>query len=343
MTPPCWPVPKLLKTSILPTESENPTLKIVALDTEKSNPGDLSWAGFEALGELVAYDDTPKDQIIPRMQGAGAVLSNKTVITGEAIRACPGLRYIGLLSTGYNVVDLEAASAAGIAVTNVPGYATEAVVQHTFALLLEICNQVGPLSRSVQGGDWPKRGWTYWDKSLTELSGKTFGAVGFGSIGRQAGRLARAFGMQVLAAGSRPTEEGRSIAEYTTLEDLLARSDVVSLHCPLTPETKDLINAKTLAQMKPGAILLNTARGGLVVDADLAAALNSGHLAAAGLDVVSREPMRDDNPLRTAKNCTITPHTAWVAHETRRRLLDIAAGNLRAFLDGAPRNVVNTL
>lgn len=318
-------------------------MKIVALDTEKSNPGDLSWAGFEALGEFIAYGDTPKDRVISRMRGAGAILSNKTVITGEAIRACPDLRYIGLLSTGYNVVDLEAASAAGIAVTNVPGYATGAVAQHTFALLLEICNQVGPLSGSVRGGDWPKRGWTYWDKPLTELAGKTFGAIGFGAIGRQAGRLAKAFGMQVVASGSRPTDEGRAIGEYTSLEDLLARSDVVSLHCPLTPETKNLMGAATLAQMKEGAILLNTARGGLVVDADLAAALNSGHIAAAGLDVVSHEPMRDDNPLRTAQNSIITPHVAWVAPETRRRLLDIAAGNLRAFLDGAPRNVVNDI
>lgn len=316
-------------------------MKIVILDADKANPGDLSWDAFEALGELTVYDDTPREKVAARMAGADAVLVNKTILSGDTLRASKGLRYVGLFSTGTNVVDLEAARRCGITVTNVPGYATNAVAQHTFALLLEICNRVGAQSASTRRGDWPRRGWTYWDDPLTELCGKTFGVIGFGSIGRQSGRIASAFGMRVLAAGSRPSEEGRAIGEYTTLEDLLPRSDIVSLHCPLTPETENLISAATLAQMKPGAILLNTARGGLVVDADLAQALNSGKLAAAGLDVVSREPMREDNPLRSAPNCFITPHVAWVALETRRRLLEIAADNLRAFLADAPQNVVN--
>lgn len=316
-------------------------MKIVILDADKANPGDLSWAGFEALGEVEVFEDTPKDLIIPRTRGAGAVISNKTVIGAEAIAASSDLRYIGLLSTGYNVVDLATARARDIPVTNVPGYATDAVAQHTFALLLEICNRVGAQSASVHSGDWPHHGWTYWFEPLKELVGKTFGAVGFGSIGRAAGTIARAFGMRVLAAGSRPTEEGRAIAEYVELDALLAASDVVSLHCPLTPETQDLIKSETIANMRDGAILLNTARGGLVVDADLTAALKSGKLAAAGLDVVSREPMRDDNPLHDAPNCLITPHIAWAAPETRRRLLEIAAANLAAFLAGKPQNVVN--
>lgn len=315
-------------------------LKIVILDADKANPGDLSWEAFESLGEVTVYPDTPTAEVIARMAGADAVFTNKTVLSGDAIRAAGSLRYIGLFSTGVNVVDLAAARECGVTITNVPGYASQAVAQHTFALLLEICNHVGAQSASVRRGDWPQRGWTYWDAPLAELAGKTFGVIGFGSIGRQSGNIARALGMPVLAAGSRPTEEGKAIAEYTGTDDLLARSDVVSLHCPLTPETKGLIGAAALAKMKPGAILLNTARGGLVVDADLANALNSGRLAAAGLDVVSHEPMRDDNPLRTAQNCYITPHTAWSALETRRRLMGIAAENLRAFLDGKPQNVV---
>ncbi len=316
-------------------------MKIVALDTDKSNSGDISWKPFEALGAFVAWPDTPKAEVAARIGDAEACLSNKTVLTADVMRACPNLRYIGLLSTGYNVVDLGAARDLGITVTNVPGYATDAVAQHTFALLLEVTNHVGALGASVREGSWPRRGWCYWDEPLAELAGKVFGVIGFGSIGRRAGRIAQAFGMQVLATGSRPTEEGRTIAEYTQLFDLLHRADVVSLHCPLTPETQNLIRRETIAEMKPGAILLNTARGAIVNDEDLASALNSGRLLAAGLDVVSREPMADDNPLRTARNCVITPHVAWVAKETRVRLIEAAAANLRAFLAGEPVNVVS--
>lgn len=315
-------------------------LKIVVLDAGKANPGDLSWAGIKSIGELTVYDYTAQEDIVPRARDAEIIISNKTTLPGDLLRQCTKLRYIGLLATGYNMVDLDATREMGVTVCNAPAYGTMAVAQHTIALLLEITNHVAHHSDSIHAGNWPSRGWCFWDMPLHELDGMTFGVIGFGNIGRQSGRIARAFGMHVLATGSRPADEGRSIGTYTDLDSLLHRSDVVALHCPENPDTREIIRAKNIAKMKNGAILLNTSRGGLVRDADLADALNSGKLSAAGLDVLSREPMPPENPLATAKNCFLTPHIAWVPQETRQRLLGIVESNLRAFLAGKPVNVV---
>lgn len=317
-------------------------LEIVVLDGEIANPGDISWQGVESLGSLKVYPSTKPGDVVKNIGNAGAVILNKVPITREIIQACPGLAYIGLLSTGYNIIDLQAAKERGIPVCNVPEYSTAAVAQSAIALLLEICNQVGHHSAEVHAGKWgATQNWSFWSKSLIELQGKTMGIVGFGNIGRVTGRVAAALGMRVLAAGSRPTEAGRAIAEYVPLPQLLAEADVVSLHCPLTSATQHLIAEQTIAQMKQGAILLNTARGGLVDEEALAAALNSGRVYAAGVDVVSEEPIADTNPLLKAKNCFITPHIAWAAAETRTRLLEVVAGNLRAWAEGSPVNVVN--
>lgn len=317
-------------------------MKIVILDADKANPGDLSWAPLEKLGKLEVYADTPKDKVIQNIGDAQIVISNKTVLTKEIIDACPSIKYIGLLSTGYNQIDIEAAAQRGIPVCNAPGYSTMAVAQHTIALLLELTNHVAHYGQVVSQGQWGKDGsWCFWDSPMHELLDKTIGIVGFGSIGQAVGRIATALGMRVLATGSRPTEEGKKIAEYVQLEQLLAESDVVTLHAPLLPQTKNLINAERIAQMKDGAILLNTARGGLVDDEVLANSLHSGKIAGAGLDVVSKEPIRDDNPLLRAPRCIITPHIAWVPEETRGRLLKLVETNIQAFLAGKPQNVVN--
>lgn len=319
-------------------------MKIVILDGYTENPGDLSWEGIARLGELTVYDRTPKDpeEICRRIGGAEIVITNKTPLTAEILGRCPGIRYIGLLSTGYNIVDCAAARAHGIPVTNIPAYSTDAVAQLAMALLLEITNQVGRHSAAVRDGKWSScADFCFWETPLTELSGKTMGIIGFGRIGQAMGRLAKAFGMNVLAAGSRPTEEGRAIADYVELEELLSRSDVVSLHCPLFPETERLINKHTIERMKDGAILLNTGRGQLICEPALAQALHSGKLRAAGLDVLSQEPPAADNPLLTAPNCFITPHIAWAAKESRARLMTIAEENLRLFLAGTLQNVVN--
>lgn len=317
-------------------------MKIVVLDGNAVNPGDLSWEGFEALGDVTVYNRTPREEIVARIGDAKIVLINKTPITGETLDACPGVQYVGVLATGYNMVDTEAARERGIPVCNIPSYGTAAVAQFTIALLMEICCCVAHHDQAARDGRWENSiDFCFWDRPLMELCGKTMGVVGFGRIGQATARIAKALGMRILAYNRSQSEEGRALAEYVPLDVLLSQSDVVSLHCPLTPETEGLICRDTIAQMKDGAILLNTARGQLVNDQDLAQALDSGKLRAAGLDVVSVEPIRGDNPLLRAKNCIITPHIAWAARETRQRLMDIAVENLRAFLAGKPVNVVN--
>ena len=317
-------------------------MKIVILDGYTENPGDLSWEGFAALGELTVYERTAAADIVPRIGDAEIVYTNKTPITAETLAACPNLRYIGLLATGYNVVDVAAAKARGVAVTNIPTYGTAAVAQFAIAMLLEICHHVAHHSDAVHAGRWTANpDWCFWDYPLIELDGKTMGIIGFGRIGQATGRIARALGMRVLAYGSRPSDAGRAIAEYVPLDELLANSDVISLHCPLFPETEGIVDKANIARMKDGVILLNNSRGPLVVEQDLSDALNSGKVYAAGLDVVSTEPIRPDNPLLKAKNCFITPHISWAPRESRQRLMDIAVENLRAFLAGAPVNVVN--
>ena len=316
-------------------------MKIVILDGYTENPGDLSWGEFEKLGELVVYDRTPPDKVVERIGDAEAVIVNKTPITAETLAACK-LRYIGVLATGYNVVDCEAARARGIPVTNIPAYGTDAVGQFAIALLLEICHHIGHHDTTVHDGKWAASpDWCYWDYPLIELAGKTMGIIGFGRIGQTTGRIANALNMQVIAYDERPNDAGKSIAGYVSLEELFSRSDVIALHCPLFPATQGLINKNTIAKMKDGVIIINNSRGPLVVEQDLAEALNRGKVYAAGLDVVSTEPVSADNPLLQAKNCVITPHISWASKESRQRLMDIAVHNLRAFIEGQPVNVVN--
>ncbi len=320
-------------------------MKIVVLDGYTENPGDLSWEGLGKLGDLTVYDRTSltdENEAISRIGDAEVVYTNKTPITKKIIDACPNLKFISVLATGYNCVDYVYAKEKGIPVTNVPTYGTASVGQFAIALLLEICHHIGHHNETVHAGKWEHAAdWCYWDYPLIELDGKTLGIIGFGRIGQTTGRIAKAMGMKVLAYDSHESESGRAIAEYTDLDTLLSTSDVVALHCPLFPETQGIINKDTIAKMKDGAILLNNSRGPLVVEQDLADALNSGKLAAAGLDVVSTEPIRGDNPLLTAKNCIITPHISWAAKESRQRIMDAAEQNLKAWLDGAPVNVVN--
>jgi len=317
-------------------------MKIVILDGYTENPGDLSWEGLEALGELTVYDRTPPAEIVPRIGDAEIVLTNKTPITEEILAQCPAVRYIGVLATGYNVVDVNAAKARGIPVCNIPTYGTAAVAQFAFAQLLEICHHVAAHSETVKAGDWSRcPDFCYWNYPLIELAGKTMGIIGFGRIGRSVAKIAAAFGMRVLAYDRYQNEEGAALAEYVELDALLAESDVVSLHCPLFPETEGMINETSIGKMKDGVILLNTSRGGLIVEADLAKALQSGKVYAAACDVVSTEPIRPDNPLLPLENCLITPHIAWAPKESRKRLMDIAVENVRAFLAGTPVNAVN--
>lgn len=316
-------------------------MKIVILDAYAANPGDLSWDEFAALGELTVYDRTAQEDAAARIGDAEVVFINKVRLTDEIFAACPNLKLVSILATGYNIVDLAAAKRRGITVCNVPGYSTRAVVQMTFALLLEICQQVGLHSGAVHTGRWQTcSDFCFWDRPLIELDGKTMGIVGYGAIGSAVGTVAQALGMKLLvtARHEKPVPEG---ARFVSLPELLAQSDVVSLHCPQTAENARMIDAGALAQMKDGAILLNTARGGLLDEQAVADALRSGKLLAAGMDVVSAEPIRADNPLLTAPNCFLTPHIAWAPLETRRRLQAISAENLRAFLAGKPQNVVN--
>ncbi|WP_418487711.1 D-2-hydroxyacid dehydrogenase [Faecousia sp.] len=316
-------------------------MKIVILDAYAANPGDLSWDEFAALGDLTVYDRTAQEDAAARIGDAEVVFINKVRLTDEIFAACPNLKLVSILATGYNIVDLAAAKHRGITVCNVPGYSTRAVVQMTFALLLEICQQVGLHSGAVHTGRWQTcPDFCFWDRPLIELDGKTMGIVGYGAIGSAVGTVAQALGMKLLvtARHEKPVPEG---ARFVSLPELLAQSDVVSLHCPQTAENARMIDAGALAQMKDGAILLNTARGGLLDEQAVADALRSGKLLAAGMDVVSAEPIRADNPLLTAPNCFLTPHIAWAPLETRRRLQAISAENLRAFLAGKPQNVVN--
>ncbi|MGG1514190.1 D-2-hydroxyacid dehydrogenase [Paenibacillus oryzisoli] len=318
-------------------------MKMVVLDGYTLNPGDLSWEALQEMSsEWVVYDRTAVHEIAERAAGAAIVLTNKTPISADTIRALPALKYIGVLATGYNIVDTAAARERGIIVTNVPAYSTHSVAQTVLALMLEFANRVGAHSTSVLQGDWANSvDFCYTVAPLMELAGKTIGLVGLGQIGKQTAAVCTALGMNVLAVGS-----GRSVpapvagVEWTTLEALLQRSDVVSLHCPLTPATQGLINRERLALMKPGALLINTARGGLLDEAAVAAALNEGRLAGAGLDVLSVEPPSPDNPLLHARGVIITPHIAWATKEARTRLMAIAADNVRAFLAGEPVNTV---
>ncbi len=321
-------------------------MKIVILDGYTENPGDLSWDALRAFGELTVYDRTPYEdaEIARRIGGAEIVFTNKCPIRRAVFEACPNIRYISVLATGYNIVDVACAAERGIPVSNVPTYGTAAVGQFAIALLLELCHHAAHHSEAVHQGRWAASpDWCFWDYPLIELDGKTLGVIGFGRIGQTTGRIAKAMGMRVLASGSRETEAGRAIAEYVPLDTLLRESDVIALHCPLFPDTQGIINRESIAKMKDGVILINNSRGQLIVEQDLADALNSGKVAAAGLDVVSTEPIRADNPLLTAKNCLITPHISWAPKEARERIMDVSARNLEAFLRGAPVNVVNGL
>jgi len=316
-------------------------MNIVVLDGFTVNPGDLSWDELEALGPCEIFDRTSPEQVVSRAAGAGIVLTNKAVVSRQSLARLPALKYIGVLATGTNIVDLAAARERGVPVTNIPTYGTRSVAQATFALLLELTNHTGLHAESVRAGRWTSCvEWCYWDFPLRELDGLTMGVIGFGRIGRAVAELAHAFGMGVLAL-SPFLREAPAFVRPAALEEVFRDSDVVSLHCRLTPQTEKLVNAQRLRLMKPTALLLNTSRGLLVDEAALADALNSGRLAGAGLDVLSVEPPPATNPLLQAKNCVITPHNAWATQAARRRLLQVAVANIRAFLAGQPVNVVN--
>jgi glycerate dehydrogenase len=318
-------------------------MNIVVLDGYTLNPGDNPWDELAGLGELAVFDRTAPEQIIQRAQGAEILLTNKTPVSRNAIEALPALRYIGVLATGYNIVDTQAAGQRGIPVTNVPEYGTRSVAQFVFALLLEMCHQVDRHDRTVHQGEWARRGdFSFWDSPLVELAGKTLAVVGFGRIGRRVGELGHAFGMRVLAVEPLQVDPpGYRPFAWASHEEACAQADVLSLNCALTEQNRHLIDAAALARMKPGAYVINAARGPLVDEAALAQALNSGRLAGAALDVVAVEPIRADNPLLAARNCLITPHIAWATLEARRRLMHEAVENLRAFLAGVVRNRVN--
>jgi glycerate dehydrogenase len=317
-------------------------MKITVLDGYCLNTGDLSWDPLRALGEVEVFDRTPASQAVARAAGSAIVLTNKTPLPAAALNQLPDLRYIGVLATGYNVIDIEAAKRKGIVVSNVPTYGTASVAQFVFALLLELCHHVQLHADAVRTGEWTASpDWCFSKSPLIELEGKTMGIIGYGRIGRQTARIAEAFGMSVMAydrpPGLSPLDDLRSLSP---LHDLLQQSDVITLHVPLSAETHEMINARTLALMKPTAFLINTARGPLIQEADLAAALNSGRIAGAALDVLSMEPPLPDNPLLTARNCLITPHMAWATTEARRRLMTSVIENVTAFLSGQPENVV---
>ena len=320
-------------------------MKIVVLDGYTENPGDLSWTELEKLGQLTVYDRTAYEEsplIAQRIGDAEVIVTNKTPISQQTLEQCPNLKLIAVLATGYNVIDCAAARKKGVSVVNVPTYGTASVSQYSIALLLEICHHIGHHDQSVHAGNWASNAdWCYWDYPLIELEGKTMGIIGFGRIGQAEGRIARALGMRVLAYDLYPSDSGRAIGAYVDLDTLYRQSDVISLHCNLTPENTRMINKDSIAKMKDGVILINNARGQLIDEQDVADALNSGKLAAAGLDVVYTEPIREDNPLLKAKNCIITPHISWAPKESRQRIMDVTAENIRAFLAGRPQNVVN--
>jgi glycerate dehydrogenase len=317
-------------------------MKIVVLDGYTENPGDLSWESLEKLGELKVYDRTPPDKIIERIGDAEAVYTNKTPVSGATLEACPNIKFIGVLATGYNIVDCVAAKEKGIQVTNVPTYGTAAVGQFAIGLLLEICHHIGYHDTAVHQGSWEDcDDWCFWDYPLIELAGKTMGIIGLGRIGKTTAKIARALGMNVIAFDEVQNDEGGAVARYVTLDELFKDSDVIALHCPLFPSTEGIINKNSIATMKDGVIIINNSRGQLIVEQDLADALNSGKVYAAGLDVVSTEPIRSDNPLLAANNCIITPHISWASRESRQRLMDVAVDNLAQFINGTPANVVN--
>lgn len=320
-------------------------MKIVVLDGYTENPGDLSWEGLERLGELVVYDRTSltdEQEVIDRIDGADIVLTNKTPISRRVLDACPSVKFIAVLATGYNVVDIACAREKGIAVSNVPVYGTYSVSQFAIALLLEICHHIGHHDQTVKAGRWENcPDWCYWDYPLIELEGKTMGIIGLGNIGRHTAQIAGALGMKVIAYDAWQNDAGRAVAEYVELDALFAQSDVIVLHMPLLPFNTGIINRENIAKMKDGVILINNSRGQMVVEQDLADALNTGKVAAAGLDVVSTEPIHGDNPLLRAKNCLITPHMSWGAKESRQRIMDCTVENVQAYLDGSPANVVN--
>lgn len=317
-------------------------MKIVVLDGHALNPGDLSWDCLNQFGSVTVYDRTPVEQIAAHIGDAEIVLLNKAPITEEILSRCPDIRLICVLATGYNVVDCRAAKLRGIPVCNVPDYGTAAVAQFTFALLLELCHRVGLHDQAVHSGQWSAcPDFCFWNTPQMELAGKTLGIIGFGRIGRAVGRIAKGFGMRVLAYNRSQCPEGAEIGEYVTLSTVLAQSDILSLHCPLTPENTGLINTKTIAQMKDGAILLNTARGPLVDEQALADALTSGKLRGAAADVVFQEPIPADSPLLTAPNCILTPHMAWAPIESRQRILDCTIDSIQGFLDGNILHCVN--
>lgn len=317
-------------------------MKIVILDGYAANPGDLSWNDLEAWGELTVYDRTKPDEVMERARDADAILTNKVCIGEQEMSGLPCLRYIGVLATGFNVVDVEAAKARGIIVTNVPAYSTESVAQMVFAHLLTVTNRTEHYAvQNRQAGRWSANpDFCYWDTPLTELSGKTFGIVGLGNIGSRVAEIAHAFGLKVVAHTSKPAAALPSYIGKRTLDELLAESDIVSLHCPLTPETQHLINRQTLQRMKSSAILINTGRGPLVADQDVAHALNSGRLRAYCADVLTDEPPTPTNPLLQSEHAYITPHIAWATREARLRLLNVAVANVKAYAEGNPKNVV---
>jgi glycerate dehydrogenase len=318
-------------------------MKIVILDGYTLNPGDLSWDSLLKFGEVVIYDRTPSDQIKERAKGFDVVITNKTPLIRETINSLPELKYIGVLATGYNVVDCNAAKEKGIIVTNIPTYGTTAVSQFAFALILELCHHVQEHSDAVKRGDWSNcQDFCFWNYPLIELAGKTIGIIGFGRIGQQTADIAAALGMNILAYDKFSSDQSHRINfKWTNMDELLLNADVVSLHCPLFPETEGIINKENLKKMKKTAFLVNTSRGPLVVDKDLADALNEGIIAGAAVDVLSVEPPSMENPLMKAKNCIITPHIAWATGDARSRLLNTAVENVKAFIDGNPQNVVN--
>ncbi|NJC89086.1 MAG: D-2-hydroxyacid dehydrogenase [Desulfuromonas sp.] len=316
-------------------------MKIVVLDGHAANPGDLDWTPLAALGELTVHERTPASLTLVRAAGAQALLTNKVLLGAQELAVLPELRYIGVLATGYNVIDVAAARERGIVVTNVPAYSTPSVAQQVFALLLELTRGTGRHAGLVREGRWSSApDFCFWEGPQVELAGLTFGIVGFGAIGQAVARIARAFGMRVLVQTRRPDPTAWPEVTFVDRDALFMQADVVSLHCPLTEETKGMVNAATLAAMKSGAYLINTGRGPLVDEAALAAALHVGRIAGAGLDVLSQEPPAADNPLLTAPNCVITPHIAWATRAARQRLLDTAAANVRAFVEGHPQNRV---
>ena len=320
-------------------------MKIVNLDSYALNPGDLDWSPLKELGDCTFYDRTPvndDNEILKRIGDAEIVLTNKTPLDEHVISTAPNLKYIGVTATGYNVIDTEAATKANIPVTNIPTYGTDAVAQFTFALLLEITSHVGLHNQLVHDGRWSSNpDFTFWAKPLTELQGKTLGLIGFGSIAKKVAEIGHAFSMNIIFYNHRPKTDLPNYVKQVSMEELYQQSDIISLHVPQTPETTEMINQKAISQMKDGVILINTARGGLISEKDVADALNDSKIAAAGVDVVQKEPIPTDSPLLSAKNCYITPHIAWAPRETRNRLLGIVVDNLQAFLNGEKLNVVN--